>query len=54
MAPMLPRPHTRLLPGHNARAYRPAIADPALLEVQKIKAELERTNRVLAWMNIKH
>ncbi len=54
MSPMLPRPHTRLLPGYNARAYRPAIADAALLEVQKIKAELERVDRVLAWMNAKH
>lgn len=54
MSPMLPRPHTRLMPGYNARAYRPAIADAALLEVQKIKAELDRTNRVLAWMNAKH
>ena len=54
MAPTLPHPHTRLLPGYNARAYRPAISDAALLEVQKIKAELERTNRVLAWMNAKH
>ncbi len=54
MSPMLPRPHTRLLPGYNARAYRPAISDAALLEVQKIKAELERTDRILAWMNAKH
>lgn len=54
MSPMLPQPHTRLLPGYNARAYRPAIADVALLEVQKMNEELERANRVLAWMSAKH
>jgi tetratricopeptide (TPR) repeat protein len=54
LAPTLPRPHTRLLPGYNARAYRPAIADPALLEAQKLHVELERADRMLAWMNVKH
>lgn len=53
LSPTLPHPHTRLLPGYNARAYRPAIADPALLEVQKLRVELERIDRLIAWMSIK-
>jgi superkiller protein 3 len=53
LSPALPMPHTRLLPGYNARAFRPAISDAALLEIQKVKLELDRTNRSLAWMNIK-
>jgi tetratricopeptide (TPR) repeat protein len=53
LAPALPRPYTRLLPGFNSRAFRPAIADPALLEAQKLRQEIERDDRLLAWMNIK-
>ena len=54
LAPTLPRPHTRLLPGFNAQAFRAAISDPALLEAQKLHQEIERTDRTLAWMGIKH
>lgn len=53
LAPTLPRPHTRLLPGFNAQSFRVAISDPALLEAQKIHQEIERTDRTLAWMSLK-
>ncbi|PQV63419.1 hypothetical protein B1R32_11274 [Abditibacterium utsteinense] len=53
MAPVLPRPHTRLLPGPSARAYRFAITDPALQEIAAQKREVERLNRALAWMHLK-
>ena len=52
-APALPRPHARLLPGYNARAFRPAISDPALQEVYTLRIELERTDRTLAWMYLR-
>ncbi len=54
LSPTLPRPHTRLLPGFNAQAFRAAISDPVLLEAQKLYQEIERTDRTLAWMGIKH
>ncbi len=53
MAPVLPRPHTRLLPGTNARTHRLAITDPALQEIVAQKREVERASRMLAWMNLK-
>jgi tetratricopeptide (TPR) repeat protein len=53
MAPVLPRPQTRLLPGTNARTYRPAISDPSLNEIAAQKSEVERLNRTLAWMSLK-
>lgn len=53
MAPVLPRPQTRLLPGTNARTYRPAISDPSLHEIVNQKREVERLSRTLAWMNLK-
>ncbi|HEX9997080.1 MAG TPA: tetratricopeptide repeat protein [Abditibacterium sp.] len=54
MAPVLPRPQTRLLPGTNARTYRPAITDSSLVEIVAQKREVERVNHLLAWMNVKH
>ncbi|MDQ3812958.1 MAG: tetratricopeptide repeat protein, partial [Armatimonadota bacterium] len=53
LAPILPRPHTRLLPGYNARAFRPIITDPALQEVDRLRHELERTDRRFAWMHVR-
>ncbi|RYG75579.1 tetratricopeptide repeat protein [bacterium] len=53
MAPVLPRPQTRLLPGTNARTYRPAISDTSLNEIAVQKREVERLSRMLAWMHIK-
>jgi tetratricopeptide (TPR) repeat protein len=53
MAPVLPRPHTRLLPGASARAYRLAIIDPELQEIEAQKREVERLSLALASMNLK-
>jgi tetratricopeptide (TPR) repeat protein len=53
MAPVLPKPQTRLLPGTNARTYRPAITDQSLIEIAGQKREVERLNRMLAWMHLK-
>lgn len=53
MAPVLPKPQTRLLPGTNARTYRPAITDASLGEIVTQKREVERASRMLAWMNLK-
>ena len=54
MAPPLPRPHTKLLPGYNARAYRPAFSDPALEELAQLRLELQHVDRVLAWMSLRN
>jgi tetratricopeptide (TPR) repeat protein len=53
MAPVLPRPHTRLLPGTNARTYKPAVSDPALQQIEAQKREVERASHLLAWMSVK-
>lgn len=53
LAPVLPKPHTRLLPGTNSRAYRPAITDPNLQQIEAQKREVERESRMLAWMGLK-
>ncbi|HVF11404.1 MAG TPA: tetratricopeptide repeat protein, partial [Abditibacteriaceae bacterium] len=37
LAPILPRAHTRLLPGYNTRAFRPVVTEPELQEVQKLR-----------------
>lgn len=54
MAPTLPRPHTRLVPGFNSRKFRPAISDATLREVFDLHQKLEKAQRYAAWMNIKH
>ncbi len=54
MAPTLPRPHTRLVPGFNARKFRPAISDATLREVFDLRQKLEKAQRYAAWMNVKH
>jgi tetratricopeptide (TPR) repeat protein len=51
IAPILPRPHTRLLPGHRARAFRPALTDPALQKMHDMRRELEHTVRELGWLH---
>jgi tetratricopeptide (TPR) repeat protein len=53
MAPILPRPHTHLVPGYNARAYRFAISDPELLKVKKMRDDLTKSKRMLGWMSAK-
>jgi tetratricopeptide (TPR) repeat protein len=51
LAPVLPRPHTRLVPGFNARNFRLAISDPALHEFIAQARQLDDATRYLAWMN---
>jgi tetratricopeptide (TPR) repeat protein len=51
MAPTLPRPHTRLVPGFNARHFRLAISDPTLEEIRDLHKQLTDATRYLAWMN---
>ena len=53
MAPTLPKPHTRLLPATDTRAYRPAILDPAVQELAKARLETQKASRLLAWMTLK-
>lgn len=52
MAPALPRPHTRLLPGFNAVAFRPALSDALAIKVADQRRDLEQTERRLAWLNV--
>jgi tetratricopeptide (TPR) repeat protein len=52
IAPLLPRPHTRLLPGRNARAFRPAITDPALQKMPAMRYELEHITQTLGWIHV--
>jgi tetratricopeptide (TPR) repeat protein len=51
IAPLLPRPHTRLLPGRSARAFRPAISDPALQKMPAMRRELEHVSQTLGWIH---
>lgn len=53
LAPTLPRPHTRLIPGYNARHFRPVISDPPLQRAFEMRHQLNEAARQLAWMNIK-
>ena len=53
MSPPLPRPHTRLLPGYNARTYRPIINDAELQKVAAMKTELNFQARSIASMSAK-
>ena len=53
MAPILPRPQTRLLPGTNAREYRLVVTDPELQPIVEAKRQVERESRALAWVNLK-
>ena len=53
LAPTLPRPHTRLIPGYNARNFRPSISEPALQNAMELRCRLDEATRVLSWMNTK-
>lgn len=53
LAPALPAPHTRLVPGYNARDFRPAITDTALQDVPELRFDLLRIESTLAWMNLR-
>lgn len=54
MAPFLPRPHTKLMPGYNAKAYRPAMSDPSLEQFRELRKELEHAERINAWMHLRN
>jgi tetratricopeptide (TPR) repeat protein len=53
LAPTLPRPHTRLVPGFNARHFRPVISDPSLQQILELHQQLADATRYLAWMSAK-
>jgi tetratricopeptide (TPR) repeat protein len=53
MAPILPRQQTRLVPGYNARAFRPALNDPELTKVWHLRRDLEYSLRSLGWLNVR-
>ena len=53
LAPTLPRPHTRLVPGYSAQNFRPAISDPMLQQAAALRSQLNEANRYLGWMNVK-
>lgn len=51
MAPLLPQPHMRLVPGYNARAFWPAFSDSKMQEIAQMRRDLEYTARMLGWMS---
>ena len=53
MSPVLPPPHTRLVPGYNSRNYRLALPDQELQRVQTMRRQLDHTTRLQSWMNAK-
>ncbi len=53
MAPVLPRPKTRLVPSQGVDPYRLAITDPTLLSLVAAKKSLDSARRTLAWMSSK-
>jgi len=53
MAPVLPRPRTRLVPAQALDPFRLAITDPNLLVLVESKRALDSARRTLAWMNVK-
>jgi tetratricopeptide (TPR) repeat protein len=53
LAPTLPRPHTRLVPGFNARHFRPVNSDPSLQQILELHQQLADATRYLAWMSAK-
>ncbi|BCM91112.1 beta-barrel assembly-enhancing protease [Abditibacteriota bacterium] len=54
MAPVLPRPHTRLTPAQGVDPFRLALTDPKLAAIVEQKRQLESARRLLGWMNLKH
>ena len=53
MAPVLPRPRTRLTPAQGVDPFRLAITDPKLSALVEQKRSLENARRLLGWMNLK-
>lgn len=53
MSPLLPASHTRLVPGYNARTFRPALPDAELQKLHTLRRQLEHTTRLQSWMNAK-
>lgn len=53
MAPVLPRPHTKLVPSQGVDPFRLVITDPNLLSLVAAKKTLDSARRTLAWMNSK-
>jgi len=53
MAPVLPRPRTRLVPAQALDPFRLAITDPNLVALVESKRALDSQRRTLAWMSIK-
>ena len=53
MAPVLPRPRTRLTPAQGVDPFRLALTDPKLGAIVEQKRKLEAARRLLGWMNLK-
>jgi len=51
MAPSLPKPRTKLVPGFNMRRRRFLISDPKLQDIYAKKQELDRLNRRYAFLH---
>ncbi|MEO6907124.1 MAG: tetratricopeptide repeat protein, partial [Abditibacteriaceae bacterium] len=51
LAPSLPKPRTKLVPGFNMRRRRFIISDPTLKDIYEKKQELEKLNRRHAFLN---
>lgn len=49
MAPVLPPSHTQMVPGYNARAYRLAVSDPAIKELDDQARELDVQSREIGF-----
>ena len=54
MAPTLPRPQTRLVPGYGVRNLRPIFSHPQLKTAFELRQKLNDANRYLGWLNVKH
>ena len=53
MAPVLPRPRTRLTPAQGIDPFRLVLTDPNLAAIVQQKRQLESARRLLGWMNLK-
>ncbi len=53
IAPVLPRPRTRLTPAQGVDPFRMILTDPALATIAEQKRQLEAQRRVLGWMSLK-
>jgi tetratricopeptide (TPR) repeat protein len=51
LAPSLPKPRTKLVPGFNMRRRHFIISDPTLKDIYEKKQELDRLNRRHAFLN---